>query len=212
MTDLSEYASHIGPASPDVAAAASTLIYMTMGGMADYLFGAGDPARARDLLGRLFRLESNRFSYRFADVATLSGQTTGLLISYSGRVMRSLDLQMAVELLRQSGFVDFARFMGRVLPVAGVREAEDDEYFISNVAVLPERQGRGIGTKLLSRAEDKAREQGFRKLSLTVDTKNERARALYARIGFAVTHTVHVEALRKRFGYAGLHRMIKVLK
>ncbi len=212
MTGPAEEAPCIISADPDMAPAASTLIYMTMGTMADYLFGAGDSARARDLLGRLFRLESNRFSYRFTELAALSGKISGLLISYSGQVMKSLDLQMALELMQQTGFVGFASFIGRVLPLAGVQEAEDDDYFISNVAVLPEYQGKGIGSQLLARAEARARQQGFEKLSLTVDVENDRARALYARTGFEVIQTVHVEALRRRFGYAGFYRMVKTLK
>lgn len=212
MTGPSEEGPRIVPAGPDMAPTASTLIYMTMGTMADYLFGAGDSGHARDLLGRLFHLKSNRFSYRFTEFAALSGQITGLLISYSGQVMKRLDLQMALELMRQTGFVGFARFMGRVLPLARIQEAEDDDYFIGNVAVLPEYQGKGIGSQLLARAEEKAREQGFGKIALTVDVENERARSLYARTGFEVIQTVHVEALRRRFGYPGFYRMVKTLK
>lgn len=212
MIALGEDAARIGPASPDMAPVAATLIYMTLGKMADYLFGADDPRRAQDLLARLFRLGFNRFSYRFTGVAAPDGEVSGLLISYSGPVMRTLDVPMALELKRQTGLQGFARFMGRVLPLARIKEAEDDEYFISNVAVLPESQGRGIGRQLLAWAERRAREQGFGKLALSVDVENERARALYTRTGFEVVHTARVEALQRRFGYAGFHRMVKVLK
>ncbi len=212
MTAPGEEAPRIVPADPDMAPAASTLIYLTMGTMADYLFGANEPERARHLLGRLFRLESNRFSYRFTECAALSDKVSGLLISYSSQVMRRLEMQMALELVQQTGLAGFARFLGRVLPLAGIKEAETDDYFISNVGVFPEYQGKGIGSQLLARAEERAREQGFGKLALTVDVENDRARALYTRSGFEVIHTVQVEALRRRFGYAGFHRMVKTLK
>lgn len=202
----------IAPAVPDMAAVASRLIHLTMGRTADYLFGAGDPMRAQDLLSHLFQLESNRFSFRFAEVAYCSEELSGLLISYPGPVMRTLDVPMAVQLMTRTGIQRFIEFLGRAWPLAGIREVEDDEYFIGHLAVLPDRQRRGIGSRLLETAERAAREQGFSKLSLTVGVENERAQALYMRTGFEAIETVQVTALRKRFGYPGFYRMLKLLK
>jgi len=192
-----------------MAPVAAALIYLTMGEMADYLFGAGDPQQAQTLLGRLFQAGANRFSYQYTEVAGMSGEVAGLVISYSGRLMRALEMPMAFQMLRLTGIPGLVRFVRRASPLVGVREAEDDEYFISNIAVLPMHQGKGLGRNLLYLTEDKARRQGFSKLSLTVEVENERARSLYARMGFDVIQTVEIEALRRQFGYAGFHRMVK---
>ncbi len=211
MVALSEDTPVIVPATPEMAPVASALIYMTMGSMADYLFGNDDPQRGRDVLALLFRRESNRFSYQFTYAAMLCGDVAGAIVAYSGAQMRSLELPMAGQLIGAIGLRGFARFTRRVLPLVRVREAEGDEYFISNVAVLPEHQGKGLGGMLLASAEQAAREAGYHKLSLTVDVENERARALYLRTGFELISTVEIPALRRRFGYRGFHRMLKKL-
>jgi ribosomal protein S18 acetylase RimI-like enzyme len=199
------------PATPDMAPVASTLIYLTMGKMADYLFGSDNAQNGQGLLKRLFREKSNRFSYQFTQVATLSEELTGLVIAYSGRLMKSLELPMALHLIRASGVLGFIRFVKRAFPLFGVKEVENDEYFISNIAVLPAYQGRGLGKYLLSQAEKTASERGFNKISLTVDVENEHAFSLYTQTGFSVIETVEIESLQKQIGYSGFHRMAKVL-
>jgi ribosomal protein S18 acetylase RimI-like enzyme len=199
------------PATPDMDTVASTLIYLTMGRMADYLFGSDNAQNAQELLKRLFREKSNRFSHQFTEVATLSGEVTGLVIAYSGRSMKSLELPMALSLVKASGVLGFIRFVKRAFPLFEVKEVENDEYFISNIAVLSAYQGQGLGKYLLSQAEKTAREQGFKKISLTVDVENRHAFSLYKRIGFNVIETVEIKSLQRHIGYSGFHRMAKVL-
>ena len=101
--------------------------------------------------------------------------------------------------------------MKRALPLIGVKEVEGDEYFISNIAVLPAFQGQGMGKSMLSQVEFTAREQGYNKLSLTVDIDNEKAITLYIRTGFQVMEKIEIQSLQQRIGYSGLIRMVKVL-
>jgi ribosomal protein S18 acetylase RimI-like enzyme len=199
------------PATPLMAPMAATLVYLTMGKMADYLFGAGNSKNAQELLAHLFKERSNRFSFQFTKVVTLSEKVAGLVIAYSGRVMSSLDLPMSLHLLQASGVFGFIRFMQRASPLFGVKEAENDEYFISNIAVLPAFQRQGLGKYLLSQAEKTARDLGFNKISLSVDVENKQAFSLYKRVGFNVIETVQITSLQKLMGYGGFHRMVKAL-
>ena len=57
---------------------------------------------------------------------------------------------------------------------------------IMGLAVHPDAQGRGIGTRLVRAAIDEARRRGGRRLTLRVLATNGPARALYAAQGFAV--------------------------
>ena len=199
------------PATPDMAPAASALIYLTMGKMADYLFGADNAQNAQRILTRLFREKSNRFSFQYTQVATLSGDVIGLVIAYSGRLMKSLGLPTAISLIRAGGFLGFIRFLKRAFPLFGIKEAENDEYFISHIAVLSAHQGQGLGKYMLSQIEKTARKQGFNKISLSVDVKNEHAFSLYSQIGFNMIETIKIKSLQKQMGYSGFHRMVKVL-
>ncbi len=50
--------------------------------------------------------------------------------------------------------------------------------------VVPGRRSQGIGSQLLGRALQMARERGATQVTICVDTDNLRARALYERLGF----------------------------
>jgi ribosomal protein S18 acetylase RimI-like enzyme len=183
-----------------------------MGKVADYLFGGGSSETARQVLEGLFQARRNYFSHEYAVVATCSGEVRGLLIGYGVPFMNSLELPTAFCMLRAFGALRYAGFLVRALPLTGVKEAEEDEYFIAHVAVLPAFQGNGLGTRMLIHAEEAAREAGFRKLSMTVDVENQRALALYMRTGFKLIQTIEVPALRRRLGFEGIHRLRKILE
>ncbi|MDE7399549.1 MAG: GNAT family N-acetyltransferase [Oscillospiraceae bacterium] len=59
--------------------------------------------------------------------------------------------------------------------------------YIKDLYVLPERQGRGIGKKLLTHALAKMREKGFSHAVLECAEDNTRARRFYERFGFTRT-------------------------
>lgn len=66
-------------------------------------------------------------------------------------------------------------------------EARPDHYWIENVAVLPEAQGRGFGRQLLTHAEMLARDAGFTELRLLTNGRMASNRALYRNVGYAET-------------------------
>jgi len=57
---------------------------------------------------------------------------------------------------------------------------------ITQVAVRPDRQGRGLGRELLVASLQRAAAGGCRGVSLTVTTANQHAVALYERLGFQI--------------------------
>jgi ribosomal protein S18 acetylase RimI-like enzyme len=73
-------------------------------------------------------------------------------------------------------------------------DANTDEVRLLDVTILPEHQGKGIGTTLLRRLQERARTAGV-PLRHTVLTSNVGALRLYERVGFAVkdsTQTHHL--------------------
>ena len=60
----------------------------------------------------------------------------------------------------------------------------DDRLLIDNVAVDPERQGEGIGRRLLAFAEDRARAAGLDRVALYTHEMMSENIALYARLGY----------------------------
>ena len=59
------------------------------------------------------------------------------------------------------------------------------EYYISEVMVLPEYQGKGIGTKLMKATLDYCKKDGFMKIFLTAAKGREK---YYRRFGFKITN------------------------
>ena len=67
-------------------------------------------------------------------------------------------------------------------PIFELHALAPDTFYIDILAVEPDRRGQGLGTGLIRFAQGRAGRQG---LSLIVAGENRRARALYAREGFA---------------------------
>nr|HOP09313.1 N-acetyltransferase [Candidatus Methanofastidiosa archaeon] len=64
-----------------------------------------------------------------------------------------------------------------------------DEFYISNVSVSPESRGKGIGTELMDKAQETAKEKGCDTLLLDVAIENDGAKRLYERLGFEIFKT-----------------------
>ena len=62
---------------------------------------------------------------------------------------------------------------------------------VVSVAVLPEDRRRGIGEALVTSAMDGMRRYGARQCYLEVRVTNQEAIALYKKLGFEVTRTIH---------------------
>ncbi|HEY5982315.1 MAG TPA: GNAT family N-acetyltransferase [Anaerolineales bacterium] len=199
----------IVPATPDPAAIASHLLFLTMQPLTSYWMGVEDERSAIEILARMYRGTRNLFSHQFADLALVDGAPVGLLLAYTAPTMKRLEILTLLHFIRAAGLMAAFRMVWRSLPLQGIVAAAPDEYFLAHLAVLPEFEGRGIGQQLLHRAEDRAREASARKLTLTVEAENSRAIELYSRFGMSITATINLEPLRRRFGWAGYHHMAK---
>lgn len=61
-----------------------------------------------------------------------------------------------------------------------------DQAELGNVAVAPERRGRGVGRRLVEAALERVRRRGARECFLEVRESNASAQALYRQLGFEV--------------------------
>ena len=68
-----------------------------------------------------------------------------------------------------------------------VLEDRDDALLIFSVAIAPERQGMGLGQKLLAFAEDVARQRSYGTVALFTNAKMERNIRIYRRFGYIET-------------------------
>jgi ribosomal protein S18 acetylase RimI-like enzyme len=200
----------IRPASQEDATLASKLLFLSMGAeLADYLFG-GAHLPVEEILAGLFLLPGNRFSMDAVDVAVWEGQPAGTLASFPGWQFHRRELLIGLGLLRVCGLRDVVRLSVRALSIANGVETYRDEYYLANMAVFPNFQGRGIGSALLEHAEKKARQVGLGKCSLIVDIENPEAQRLYERFGYRVVFSKTYPGAAGD-AHTGYHRMVKDL-
>ena len=67
------------------------------------------------------------------------------------------------------------------------------------MAVQPAAQGRGIGARLLARAEDHARDLGLSEIRLYTNEAMTENLAYYVRHGYAETHRAEQDGFRRVF-------------
>jgi ribosomal protein S18 acetylase RimI-like enzyme len=194
----------IRPARPDDAPLAAAVFRLSLDHLADYLFGADGRATEVALM-RLFSQDAGRFGYSPSFVAELNHQPLGMLVAFPGADVNRLNLSIAKHLPRALGWGTFG-FVARGLTLAGGIEAEADEYYVSNLGVLPAAQGRGLGKRLLLHADGQARALGLAKCSLLVAPHNKMALRLYKRQGYEIVFTKHDK--NPIYSY---HRMVKTL-
>ena len=72
---------------------------------------------------------------------------------------------------------------GKILGYLGVMFVMD-ELHINTIGVLPDFEGKGIGTALMDDALRDAKERGIERATLEVAVSNKRAQDLYYRYGF----------------------------
>ena len=195
----------IRPALASDSPLAAQVFYMSMGGLADYLFGRNEQSIRASLDG-LFQRNAGRFGHEIAVIAEMNGQPLGMLASCSGAQLNSLNVKTFRHFLPVMGFQQAFNFMLRGIKLPGGIEAARDEYYISNLGILPPAQRQGIGSHLLNYAEKLAQSAGLAKCSLIVGMHNVNAFRLYQRTGYEVVETVHDQ--NENLGY---HRMVKKL-
>lgn len=194
---------HIRAARPDDAPLAAAIFRLSMGPMADYLFGHSG-AQTEIALMRLFSRDAGRLGFRSAQVIE-SHRPLGMLVAFPGAQVDELNKTVTRYLLRAMGLNAFG-FLLRTLRVPSIHEAEADEFFISNIAVLPAAQKHGLGTLLFEHAEEQAVINGLSKTALLVSPSNGLALDFAKKRGYEIVEThLHDKHV------ASYHRLVKKL-
>ena len=80
-----------------------------------------------------------------------------------------------------------------------VMRPENDHLFVETVAVRPDRQGSGLGRRLMAFAEEVARGRGLREIRLYTNEKMEENLPFYRSLGFEETGRRLDEGYRRIF-------------
>lgn len=143
--------------------------------------------RWKAILTRAVSEPGTSWSIARARIAEVDGSPVGVILSGPANEPApsdSLGLPWGWTRLRSSvvgfTFLPFLSFM---------KHHEPGEWYITAVSVMPEARGRGVGSALLRDAAEQASAAGMTSLTLDVDEKNDTAKRLYSREGFALVAT-----------------------
>ena len=189
------------------------LIYTAGPYMFNY-FLASEPPKVYDLIKVFYTKPDVLFSHTNVLVKIENGEVCGLLLSLPTKDMEQMAKNMmkyGKELLSKTGFFGaikmvFRSGLQRYLDVNGT-----DEYYVSNLAVFEKHRGKGIGTELLKKAEELAKENGYKKLSLVVEHYNKNAKRVYEKFGFKEELNVILPKKYHKHNLDGFYKMVKVL-
>jgi len=157
------------PARPGDAADIARLFLISSDGLAAYIWSRlQQPGESLEAVGaRRYAREGVAFSYRNCAMAEVDGQVAGMLHAFPMEAEQGAPAEEPDPVLR---------------PYA---ELEDyGSLYVSGVAVHPEHRGRGIGTLLMTAADERARALGLPRVSLICFERNEGAMRLYRRLGY----------------------------
>ena len=151
----------------------SRLIYDAIHDIANTLTGEKEEKKILETLDLYVKMDINRLSYKNIWVYELENENIALIIAYNSNDIKKLDFPILEYLKTKNIFLDSFE-----------KECFKDEFYIDTVSVLKDFQGNGIAKELFIFIEDKAKELGFKKISLLVDFENLKALALYEKLGF----------------------------
>jgi ribosomal protein S18 acetylase RimI-like enzyme len=146
-----------------------------------------------DLMVFLFESKKNLFSHEHAYFMLKEKKIAGFILSYDYSHKKIEDLRTGILMMKRLGLIKFLMLIPFFLKLlASTGTLELNEYYISNIAVKPDFQGMGFGTKLLKFAQRLA---GKDKLVLDVETENKNAVRLYTKIGYKIIKESKAESI-----------------
>lgn len=91
-------------------------------------------------------------------------------------------------------------------------ELPSTDCYIEHIAVSADARGKGVGTQLMVFGEQFAKQQGFKRFTLNVTARNEKAVKLYKHLGFNITNTINSWLSRVILKEKTFFFMSKILK
>lgn len=151
------------------AEALARLVDLAGEGMPTYLWSqSAEPGQTALDVGKVrAQREEGAFSYRNAIVIEEDGRVAGMLVGY--RLPDPYDTG------------DLSELPEVVRPLVELEALAPGTWYVNVLAVFPEWQGRGLGFRLLSLADDLGRDSSASGMSIIVAAENSVAHALYER-------------------------------
>jgi GNAT superfamily N-acetyltransferase len=146
----------------------------------------GSPERARRMLEALWDKPGHTAAFDRCRVAVLDGAIAGAMVAFPAAEGDALARRFLLVSLLRLGVWRWPQVFRHLRASAEVMPVPPEgSFYVDALAVDPAFRRRGTATALLADADDQARRQGLRGVSLDTGLANGQARALYEASGFA---------------------------
>jgi len=147
--------------------------------------GDTDIRRSHGMVMDLIRAGNNFLGHENILISCEGNEITGLAIGYRGSGKDELlTLLRLLVSLRLNEFLSYLTLTARLLHGSFTPDIEDDEYYLSALAVEERHRRKGIGSLLLRHSIETARIKNCKSVVLEVEGGNEPAISLYKKFGF----------------------------
>ena len=148
------------------------LLNLAMEDIAYKLSGYDDPVKSDEILEKFFESETNRLSYKNVYIYKRDDVIIAAMCAYFGGDAWQFDREISQHL----------KALGKDTEVE--KECFDDEFYIDSIAVDEKFRGQGLAKELILHSFAKAKELGYKKVSLIVDINKPKVRKFYESLGF----------------------------
>lgn len=188
------------------------LLFASGSAIFSYIF-ASSSDQARQVLHQAFTLPNHAFSYEHTQVAELDGLPAGLFIGYSGRLKKQADEKVHFAMARILPLQKLPKILVNVADFSRIKQdVAIADYYILGLSVLPEFRNQGVGTYLLTQAENQARSERCHTLCADIAYTNTTAKRLFERHGYQITCSKTTDRFEQMTRLGGLHRFVKWLE
>lgn len=148
-------------------------------------WGLGSEEEMKNTLKRLLKIKNNRFSIQNIIVARKENELVGMALLMEGKDIDRLTKKSEKHVMSyQKGMLNKLEFLYRAIKGKFMLECEEDEFYISNIAIKPEYRGHGYSKIMFKKAFEIAKKRNYKKASLIA--KNEKLVKFYQSIGFSL--------------------------
>lgn len=151
-------------------------------------WGYGSEKEMKRNLRKLLSMRNNRFSIENIIVARRGKELVGMLLYLNGKDIDKLTRNSEKFIVKtQQGFFNkLGIIYSDIKDKLFCKECEEDEFYISNLAIKKEFRGNGYSEIMIEKAYEMARQKGYRKAALLA--KNEKLIEFYEKIGFILVN------------------------
>ncbi|MEN8723425.1 MAG: GNAT family N-acetyltransferase [Alphaproteobacteria bacterium] len=185
------------PARPDQAETAAELIWAT--GYEIFGYNYGDKDLFVRAMVQSWPKPDSIFSHKATQAAYSDDQLIGIELSYTNKSIEErvpAHLAALAEALTEEEAALVNTRWPTIAPI--VPEIPDGAYYLSNLAALPQAQGRGVGYRLLTNSFNRAKQDGFDWVLLDVCSRKPAVR-FYQQVGMTPLVETRLPQLEEPF-------------